>query len=683
MLLLDPAVGTGTFLQGIIDLVHERLIEAGQGGIWDAYVKEHLLPRILGFEFLMAPYAVAHMKLGMTLQEYGYGFTSDERLRVYLTNTLEEVWEFGALPIFGKLLEEEVRSAGNVKEEQPIMVVLGNPPYSGHSANKATKKLKQYAHAYKKDEHGRVYPELAKPGQAKWLSDDYVKFIRFAETRIEKTGHGIVAFITNHAWLDNPTFFGMRKKLYEAFDEISILDLHGNSKKKEKAPNGAKDENVFDIQQGVAISIFVRYQDRRKAKKKKLHHAHLWGSAQPDKYEFLQGHGIENTTWKSLVPRPAQWPGAPAWLFTPIARRGLWDEFADYWGIPDVFSELTKDPAPGILTTHDQFAISWTEPEAIDKVERLLATKSEREARSLFKLCTQDQWKYERAKASLTSGDWRDQIIQIFYRPLDMRHTVYDPNVAVHRRERVSGQMLDGKNIALLTTRMAKGEPFNHAFVTRYANEIICLSPKTSTNAFSFPLWVYDHDTPIGAGGKRPNLNDDFVSALPGRPKPEHVFAYVYAILSAPSYRERYGEILRMDWPRVPTTDNEALFRRLARLGQKLIDLHVWNTKPDAALLPSYPVQGTDTVEKMPKWDDGKVWINQAQYFDGVSRLVWDFLVGGYEPARKWLKDRKGRVLSFDDLEHYRRMVGVLAETEETMRDIDTVIADHGGWPLG
>ncbi|HET6913181.1 MAG TPA: hypothetical protein VFH71_07555 [Rhodanobacteraceae bacterium] len=260
--ILDPATGTGTFLYAVIQKIRERF--EGNAGAWPGYVAEHLLPRLFGFELLMAPYAVAHMKLGLELEQTGYDFASDERLGVFLTNSLEEAHEKTGLPLFTQWLADESQAASRVKRDVPVMVVLGNPPYSGHSANTG-EWIASLLRGEDTLNHHRTENYFECDGaplgerNPKWLNDDYVKFIRFAQWRIEQTGHGVLAFVTNHGYLDNPTFRGMRESLLHGFDAIYLYDLHGNSKKKEKAPDGGKDENVFDIQQGVAIGIFVKH----------------------------------------------------------------------------------------------------------------------------------------------------------------------------------------------------------------------------------------------------------------------------------------------------------------------------------------------------------------------------------------------------------------------------------------
>ena len=398
VLILDPAAGTGSFLREVVARIRETIEGKGLGGAWPDYVRNHLLPRLFGFELLMAPYAICHLKLALEIggTDAGFRMPDGERLGVFLTNTLEEPHERTTGALFAHEIAREAASADSVKRDRPVMAVLGNPPYSGHSANKGPWIAGLINH-YKRD-----FPELRKPAQAKWLSDDYVKFIRFAQWRIERTGEGVLGFVTNHAYLDNPTFRGMRRSLMETFDEVYVLDLHGNAKRGERAPDGDRDENVFDIQQGVAIGLFVKRAESGDDLAR-VFHADLWGErgAGPDggKYGWLAANDIATTRWAALVPKP------PLYLFAP-RDEALSEEYEAAWSIPAIFSP-NGDPAPGIVTTHDQFAISWTPEEAAAKVERLLTTESEAEAREIWRLCSQDQWRYTRAKRELADGSWR------------------------------------------------------------------------------------------------------------------------------------------------------------------------------------------------------------------------------------------------------------------------------------
>ena len=719
VLVLDPACGTGSFLYAVIDHVREHHQTSGRAGMWRGYVKDHLLPRLFGFELLMAAYAMAHLKLGMQLaaldlapaarEAWAYPFDAGERLGVYLTNTLDP-GETQTASMFGPLraLTQEANAAVGVKRDLPIMVVLGNPPYSGHSANKG-KWITDLLDDYKQG-----FPELAKPAQAKWLSDDYVKFIRFGQWRIDKSGVGILAFITNHSYLDNPTFRGMRRSLLQTFDEIYLLDLHGNSKKKERAPDGGPDANVFDIQQGVAVGIFIKYAKEGSGGLARVFHADLWGERQTGldggKYGWLAANSVASTPWTELAPKP------PGYLF--IWRdEALLAEYEAGWSIPRVFSP-NGDPAPGIVTTHDQFAISWTPEESASKVEQLLATATEEEARRLWRLCSQKQWVYERAKEELQDASWRERIEPILYRPFDVRYTVFDRNVAVHRRERVMRHMLAGNNIGISTIRsMDIQGGFEHAFVSDHLIQHHTVSIKEVN--YLFPLYLYPSEPEVEqglyeAGSRRPNLSRRFTKEIAERLGldfvddgrgdletsfgPEDVFQYIYAVLHSPSYRERYAQFLRADFPRIPPPDGLDRFRALAALGRELTAVHLLESSALDAADVGFPIAGENLVAQgYPKYvgpgerpphgreplQAGRVYINgggrlaRGQYFEGIDPEVWEFRIGGYQPLHKWLKDRKDRRLGYDDQIHYIRIAAALRETIRLMAAID-----EAGLPL-
>jgi len=432
--ILDPATGTGTFLAEVVKLVSER-VKGIAPGQWSTYVEQDLIPRIHGFELLMASYAMCHMKLDMILTGLGYKPSEKPpRLGVYLTNSLEE-GERVEQTLFGlsRAIAEEAKAASDIKRQTPIMVVIGNPPYSGHSSNKGAW-IEGLMTDYK------VSPELKRPAQAKWLSDDYVKFVRFAEHMIEKNGEGVLGFITNHGYLDNPTFLDMRHHLRETFDRIHVLDLHGNAKKKEVSPDGSPDKNVFDIQQGVAIVVAVKRGQTGKTKKPaKVFHGELWGDRESKYGRLWDG------TSSALMSEDVS-PDSSPWRFKPTNKK-LEAAYNSGFSIAELFSPNGR-PAPGIVTTHDQFAISWTAKEAAQKVELLLSTENEAEARQHFRLCSQSQWSYAAAKAALAEDEWRQEIVPVAYRPFDTRFTVFNSHVAVHRRERVMTHMVDRNNLS-------------------------------------------------------------------------------------------------------------------------------------------------------------------------------------------------------------------------------------------
>lgn len=675
--ILDPATGTGTFLAEVVKLVSERIKGVAPGQL-SAYIERDLIPRLHGFELLMASYAMCHMKLDMILTQLGYKPSPNPpRLGVYLTNTLEGGERVEqTLPFMGlqRAIAEESKLANNIKRQTPIMCVIGNPPYSGHSSNKGAW-IEKLMGDYK------VSPELKRPAQAKWLSDDYVKFVRFAEHMIEENGEGVLGFITNHGYLDNPTFLDMRQHLRLTFDRIYVLDLHGNAKKKETCPDGSPDKNVFDIMQGVAIIIGVKRRQQGGDKlPAQVLHGELWGS-RDGKYQQLWDEDTATLIGTDVSPH------ASPWRFKPTDK-ALDAAYQTGFSVADLFS-LNGRPAPGIVTTHDEFAISWSAQEAADKIERLLGTNNETEAREFFRLCSTTQWNYVTAKSVLASDEWRKAITPIIYRPFDKRHTVYNPHVAVHRRDRVMRHLFRKSNFNLMMPAQTKEEL--GGIVTDHIAGHKAFSAFDITS--NFPLYLYPEEGTLDqsirvnfdpklfaqirkaaglTGHQVPPDGTDAFRKTTGDARPDEVkvFDYIYGVLHSPAYRETYAEFLKIDFPRIPFPASPESFRAISEKGEALRRLHLMEDATIGAT--PYPFYGDgDSVVEKPRYESGRVWINPEQYFDGVPAIAWDFPIGGYQPAQKWLKDRKGRALTYDDIRHYQRIIKILAETDRIMREIE------------
>jgi len=703
VLVLDPAVGTATFLYMVINEIHDALLSQGQAGLWNDYVAEKLLPRIFGFELLMAPYAMAHLKLGLLLKETGYQFEKEQRLGIYLTNTLEEAVKHSEA-LFANWITEEANAAAEIKKEKPIMVVLGNPPYSGHSANKGVW-ARQLLEIYKTVD-GSPLDEK----NPKWLQDDYVKFIRFGQWRIEKTEQGILGFITNHAYLDNPTFRGMRQSLINTFTNIYILNLHGNVKKREIASDGSKDENVFDIQQGVAIGLFVKEPD--KTGPATVHYADLWGlrgdwpnPQQGTKYYTLAETDITSTDWDKLQPN------SPFYFFVP-RNEELRPEYERGWKITDVLPTNSV----GIVTSRDHFVLDFDEIVLKRRIADFQGTAlSDNEVREKHRLKDKkDGWSVaDVRKAVRQDKDWQNAFTKCLYRPFDIRPIFYHDTVIERTRREVMRHMLAGENVALITSRLTKGETYQHTLVSKTISEVILLSPKTSNNAFVFPLYLYpaeDKKQPDKSGGKEggiqpvmttqtkrePNLNPEFIKAVSDKLDlnfiedgkgdleetfgPEDIFNYAYAVFHSPTYRSRYAEFLKIDFPRLPLTSNRELFKALVAEGSELVSLHLMESPKLNNLITKYSIVGPNQVETV-RYDETnhRVHINKSQYFEGVSPEVWDFHIGGYQVCQKWLKDRKGRKLSYDERIHYQKIIVALEETIRLMQEIDQLVPN---WPI-
>jgi predicted helicase len=671
-------------------------------------VNTHLLPRLFGFELLMAPYAVAHLKLGLELAQTGYDFKDNERLRVYLTNTLEEEFEVGRLP-FAEWLVEEATAAGNVKYDAPVMVVIGNPPYSGHSANKGVW-ITNLLH----DKQGNYFEVDGKSlgeRNPKWLNDDYVKFIRFAQWRIERTGYGILAFITNHGYLDNPTFRGMRQSLMQSFDEIYVLDLHGNSKKKERAPDDTKDENVFDIQQGVAIGIFVKRRAKIDvAQVATVRHAHLWGPREvyqehgqrliAGKYHWLAEKDITTTEWSLLMPEK------PFYLFVP-QDIDLRAEYEQGWKA----TEAMPVNAIGMNSHRDFFAIAFDTQTLERRIKDLVSTHlTDDEVVAQYALINTSDFNLSKARNALRKvNDLSRIIIPCLYRPFDHRAVLYHADILDRPRTEINYHFVDRDNLGLVTTRQTR-EPFAALAVNKVCGQHKIVA--TYDGSSIFPLYLYHDPNKNGLfdtdeastvpGGRRPNLSMAFITDISNKLNmtfipdgkgdlqqtfgPEDVFDYMYAVFHSPTYRTRYGEFLKIDFPRLPLTSNTDLFRALCKLGDRLVGLHLMEKFGNT--MPTYPIDGNQRVEKVEylaspnQPQSGRVYINKTQYFNSVPTEVWEFYIGGYQVCHKWLKDRKGRTLSYEDIQHYQRIVAALAETITLMEKIDETIEEHGGWPI-
>ena len=693
--ILDPATGTGTFLYGVIGQIYQTF--AGNKGMWPGYVQENLLPRVYGFELLMAPYAVAHMKLGLLLRETGYDFSSDERLRVFLTNTLEEAHEMTGLPLFTQWLSDEATSANRVKKETPVMVVLGNPPYSGHSANTGAwiAGLLRGVDSTTGQKTGNYFEVDDAPlgeRNPKWLNDDYVKFIRFAQWRIEQTGYGVLAFVTNHGYLDNPTFRGMRQSLMRSFDDIYLFDLHGNSKKKEKAPDGGKDENVFDIQQGVAIGLFVK-RGKTQDKPAQIYHAELYGTRE-SKYAGLAENDVSTTHWQTLKPQ------APFYLFVPQDET-VRAEYEQGWKITDIMPVNVL----GFQTHRDDFAIDFEREKLHQRIAAMRDTElDDAEFAQRYDLKDNRDWKLNLARRQLREDvHWKEKLIQCAYRPFDTRWAYYSEVAMDYPRRELKENVAGKENLCLLTSRQQGTLGYRHSWVTNSpANDCVVSTRSREANQ-AFPLYLYTSDKTdlfddSAPGKRRPNLAPEFIADFSARLQlafvsdgcgdlkktfgPEDVFHYAYAVFYSPTYRSRYAEFLKIDFPRLPLTRDAALFRSLCALGKELVALHLMEHLPK--LETRYPVAGDNMVDAVrytePANDvPGRVWINQTQYFDNVPPEVWGYHIGGYQVCQKWLKDRKGRQLAYDDLTHYRGIVAALARTIALQAAIDAAI---GEWPL-
>ena len=622
--LLDPATGTGTFLATAVNYIHEKF--KNNAGIWPNYVENDLLPRMHGFEIMMSSYTMAHLKLDLVLRETGYIqdnarindkifrqdnlfdgglatigrnsaiLNSNNRVGIYLTNSLEEADPDTQTLWAAQWLSDEAKEANNIKQNVPVMCVLGNPPYSVSSAN-TNDFAKELIKKYKIGLNERnIQP----------LSDDYIKFIALGQHYIEKNGSGILAYISNNSFLDGVIHRQMRKSLMETFDKIYIINLHGNTRLHESTPDGTKDENVFDIMAGVSINIFVKTSKSKKIAD--VFYRDLYGK-RDIKYSFLNEHNLQDSEFKALKPVE------PYYFFTPkdFSAKKQYDKG---FRVDEIFNVNTS----GIKTHNDDELVSFAEFDT----------------------------EYNKPYA---------------YRPFDTRFINYDLSKVVRHRYNVMQHMLK-PNIALCTSRQQSTTAFQHALVVNGLCDMCTVSLQTRETTYCFPLYIYTNDE------RTPNLNPQIVREIEnkvGQTTPESIFDYIYGVLYSPSYREKYREFLKIDFPRIPYPENKNKFEHYRKYGERLRKLHLMTDIPQSNV--TFPMGGDCVVDK-PTYNNGRVYINGTQYFDNVPQTAWNFYIGGYQPAQKYLKDRKGRVLTPDEVIHYEKILAVLLETDRIMKEI-------------
>ncbi len=719
--ILDPATGTGTFLVEVIDRIFETLrakwkregkSEREMLELWNDYVPRHLLPRLHGFELMMAPYAIAHMKIGLKLTETKYRFLSSERARIYLTNTLEEPKDFSSyFEQMAPALAHEAQAANKVKRSTPITVVIGNPPYSRDSLNQGawiTDLIERYKATVRTEEI-----------QLQALSDDYVKFLRVGHDLIQRADVGVLGFITNNSYFDGPLFRDLRRAFLTDFSDVRLVNLYGDSRKRSHA--NTNDENVFDIQAGVGITLLSRNNPHGTNAVK------VWDiiGSREIKYQKLITYELPKIKWEIVHPS-----GKYARYIKLEVSGSIEDEWGTYLDLPTIFRGGVRAGrqlaffGAGFTTRHDSFAVAFTDEELLRNVRIFLNPDAkEKDLFKRFSLCTTAHWSFSKARQHLTAKHARENLTAFLYRPFDWRVTSYTSLMIGEMRPEVM-EHLRRPNLALTTTRRVTGRPFDNILAAKTLVEYKACSHDRNTQVF--PLYLYKTKTTQKTNqlfkegnSRRPNINEQVVNTFSARLQmsfnpndsaelkdtfnADDIFHYIYAVLYSPSYRSRYAEFFKVDFPRIPLTSDAQLFRKLCALGADLVALHLleddyeaasWNRdegggmrdekkSPLAHPITRFKGSGSAEVAKgHPKYADGNVAINPARYFEGVPPEVWNFHVGGYQVCQKWLKDRRERTLTDEDITHYQRVVVALNETIRLMNEIDRTIEAHGGWPL-
>lgn len=670
---LDPATGTGTFLAEVIKHVHKKF--KGQTGIWSSYAENDLLPRLNGFELLMASYAMAHLKIDLLLKETGFKATKNQRTKIYLTNSLEEYHpDTGTL--FANWLSNEANEANHIKRDTPVMCIIGNPPYAVSSTNKGDW-IQNLLVDYKKNLNERKIN----------LDDDYIKFIRYGQHYIEKNGTGILAYISNNSFIDGITHRQMRKNILETFDKVYIIDLHGNAKKKETASDGSIDQNVFDIMQGVSINIFVKTDLKKKKELGEIYHFELFGK-RDFKYEELKNLKPKTIKWLKLENKK------PYYFFVPKDF-----ENQNSYKLGFKIDELFEINNSGVSTDRDSLFLDNNSEILANKIKKILENNYDSKFIDEFNI--KDSSGYPLLKRISNKKFNSSFIINYHYRPFDNRKIYFD-NTIISRPAKQVTNHYNSSNIFLIAPRQVN-KSFHHIFLST----LICDSNITSSARLFgagklFPLYLYPQKTNQQATEdtpeRTPNLNLEIVDAIAKKivltftnekEQTKNTFApidildYIYAVLHSPSYRDKYKEFLKIDFPRVPYPKDQTTFWQLVKLGKEIREIHLLESETVENYITSYPETGDNIITRKLTKNNigyeaitdtlGKVWINDTQYFDNVPLLAWEFYIGGYQPAQKWLKDRKERELKFEDILHYQKIIVALTETDRIMKEIDKI----------
>jgi predicted helicase len=658
--ILDPATGTGTFLAETIKHIHKKY--EGMQGIWSKYVEDDLIPRVNGFELLMASYAMAHLKLDMLLTETGYVPTKDQRLRVFLTNSLEEPHpDSGTL--WGNLLSDEADQANEVKRDTPVMCVIGNPPYSISSYNQS-KYIDDLMSLYKVDVKDEKNIQL--------LSDDYAKFIRLCHHNIVKNKIGVIGLITKNTYLNVSAFKGMRKKILEDFDIVYILDLHG--KMYEKCKDGIPNQNVFDIRVGTSIMFLIK-NGTKTSKYAKLFF-HEFNGNRESKYEKLSTSSLDDISWEELK----------------IDEKYFFFEKKDFTNKESYlngfeFEKLFKVFNSGIETGRDHFIIGNDKNELIERLTDFSESQlSTNELREKYNLNDQPKFNLNSVKNSFRNVEV-NKVQKYSHKPFSSKVVYYDSLFLRRHSDRVMNQFFDiNDNHMILLKKRFLDEEYHHCFYSNSMTDRNFLSGQT----YCFPLYVYSNNNSINvfeSSERIPNFNIEIIKQISEKIEltftnekettkdtfaPIDILDYIYAVLHSPNYREKYKEFLKIDFPRVPYPKDKDTFRKLVKLGGEIRQIHLLESAVVEKPISKYPHTGTNVVGKT-KYENGNVYINETQCFEDVPEVVWNFYIGGYQPAQKWLKDRKDRELQIDDIRHYMKIIVALTETHRLMKEIDKI----------
>lgn len=688
--ILDPATGTGTFLAVVADKIREHY--NNQEGLWPEDVVQHIVPRLNAFEYLMAPYTMAHLKLATSL---GLDKIEDERLErlnIFLTNSLEEDHPESTLP-FAKFITDESNAANVIKRDTPVMVVMGNPPYNEKSANTG-EWIMNLMDDYKQEpgksriqvsrnkKTGKVtYKNTLKGANPKGINNDYCKFIRLGQNFVEKTNEGVLAYITANTYLDSRLFRGMRYELMKSFDKIYVLNLHGSTMRKESTEE-VIDQCVFDIRQGVAIIILVKQNKSNSQDLAKVYYKDIYGK-RSFKLEYLSSHSLQDVDFTELIL------DAPLYTF-----RIIDPQIKAHYDEGFKIDALMPQKVQGFKSDKDLIAIQYQKQDIEHIVEEMRSEKTEQQLREGIGFKDTRDWKLEGSRQLLkVNKRWNMYFTQVQYRPFDIRWTYLHKAVVTYPRPLIQSSIFNRKN-----TVLCLGQQGNVIGDDEWSL-VYCSTLPTDINVvprggiYLFPMFTYDE-----MGFCLPNFSHEILKAIEqniglhlqdadAEERAEEGFLavdlidYIYAVLHSTTYRDTYHDFLQNDFPTIPYPTSADYFFRMAELGKTLRELHQLKGITQKDFITTYPVaaQKDNNITRIRKFEEtsegvGRVWINKEQYFDGVPTEAWNMIIAGYQPLDKWLKDRKDKHLTGDELLHYQKIVVALDKTIRTQERIDEII---------
>jgi predicted helicase len=600
---------------------------------------------------MMTPYVLGHLKMKTLLDKNEYPM-SNERVRLFLTNTLDtRGGEQSSLSDIGRALSDEAVCVSRVRSKKPILAVIGNPPYSRLSANKGI--FDNEVDIYKKN--------LIDESVTMAILDDYIKFIRFAHKQIDDQGEGVIGFVTNNSYLGGIIYRGMREELMKSFDEIYILNLRGRA-----MVDPSNDKNVFNIKQGVSIAIFVKTSNN--TDDAKVYYSELIGSREY-KYDYLDGNDINTTEWIELDVCK------PYYFFEPKDMSAQ-DDYDRFVALPNIFNKLST----GIITSRDAVTIQKTEAQ-MESVVSDFSTLTLDDVQTRYNMPDETDTKNWNIRNAM--DDVKDMVkhdtptSKILYRPFDIQYTLHPKSGGgfMHSPCKSIMQHMAHDNIGMLVCRQQIKTGFYHLLVSNNIVAASTVSNRSKEGNNICPLYLYTNNT------KTPNIAPTIITSLTTSynttPTPEDIFYYIYGILHSNTYRQKYAELLKIDFPKIPFTTDHDMFMRVGSIGKQLADIHLMKPEVFNNSTIKYCGRGAHKVEKIT-YDEStqRVSINKTQYFDGISKDVWEYQIGGYKPMQKWLKDRRHDILTADDVDHYRYIGAALARTMQLQTEIDEVYGE-------